>query len=106
MTGQDLSSQGLLQRRLALVAELSLLTAHAHKLIQELSATEMDMLRLELEIERNPARDELVRELQEIQDHAAALCSSQADCLDRTALVEAEMEEIDGLIATARGGYR
>ena len=104
MTVQDPFPQELLQRRGALVADLSMLNARLHKLIQALSATEMDMFRLELGISRNPTDDELARELQEVEDRAAALRSSQADCLDETETVEAEVEAIDRLIAAARGG--
>lgn len=106
MTDQELSPDDLLQRRFALVAALSGRTARAHKIIQELSAAEMDVQRLELDIARNPADTELVRELQDVQGHAEALQASQSSCLDETAAVEAEMDEIDGLIAAARGGTR
>lgn len=105
MTGQDPSPRDLLERRIALVANLSELTARAHKLIQELSGAEMDALRLELEIGHNPASRELVQELHEVEDRAAALRSSQADCLEETETVEAEVLEIDRLIAATRGGH-
>lgn len=104
MTGQDPSLQDRLRRRLELVAELSALAARTHKSIQELSALEMEALRLELAIGRDPGSDELVRELHDVEDRAAALRSLQADCLEETEAVEAEVEAIDRLIAAARGG--
>ncbi len=105
MSSQDRSLEGLLQRRLDLVANLSALTAQQHKRIQEMSALEMDVLRLELELARDPGKDELVRELHDIDDRAAAMRSSQAECLEATEMAEAEVEAIDRLIAAARGGY-
>ncbi len=104
MTGQEPSGRDLLARRIALVGDLSALTARTHKLIQELSAMEMEALRIELEIGRSPQNDELARELREVEDRAAVLRSSQADCLEETEAVEAKVEDIDRLIAAARGG--
>lgn len=106
MTDRTTSPDDLLQRRFALVATLSGLTARAHKLIQELSAADMDVLRLELAIARHPANGELVRELHEVQDRAQALGASQSACLDETMSVEAALDEIDRQIAAARGEAR
>lgn len=104
MTGQGPSQREMLERRIARVADLSGLTARAHKLIQELSALEMDALRLELEIGRNPGNDQLARELLEIEDRMTDLRMSQAECQEETEAVEAEVEDIDRLIEAARGG--
>jgi hypothetical protein len=106
MTDRAPSPDTLLERRFALVVMLSGLTARSHKLIQELSAADMDVLRLELETARKRADAELVRELQDVQDRAASLRASQAECQDETAAVEAQMDEIDRLIAAARGETR
>ena len=104
MTGQSLAPAELLQRRFALVTALSELNARTHKLVQELSAIDLDLLRIELEIRREPADVKLVQELQEVEQRAAALRASRSDCDDETAAVEAEMDEIDLLLAESRGG--
>ena len=63
----------LLARRLDLVASVSALTAEALRLNQKRAGIEMDVLRLELEIGRSGASAQLVRDLHEAEQSAAAI---------------------------------
>jgi len=89
----------LLERRLAQVAGISALNAEALKLRQTLGAIEMEALRIELEIGRAGATDELVRLLHEEEARADAVRFAQAECDERIADAEFEVEETDRLIA-------
>lgn len=104
MSAHDHSALDLMRRRVDLVATVSALTARALKLTQAVSGTEMDILRLELEIGRDPSRGQLVRELQEQEENAAAIRKEQADCAEDIAAAEREVAALDALIATAKGG--
>ena len=104
MTGQDHSTVDLLGRRLDLVANLSALTAAMHKLIQEAAGTEMEILRLQLALGREPANTEFAHELREAEDRAEAIQSAQAEALEEIAAVEATVAQIDHEIAAAKGG--
>lgn len=99
MSGQPAKVDDLLSRRLALVADVSSLTAEAMKLKQTLAGVEMEALRCELAIKRGEAGEQLVQELHEANESAALLEQAQADCEDRIAAVEEEMRELDLAIA-------
>ena len=96
--------QDLLQRRLALVAQISALNARMHKLIQETSGMEMEILRLELAIARDTHNQQLVQELHDMEDRAADTRSACADCEAEAEAVEVAVREIDRQLAAAKGG--
>lgn len=102
MTGQAHDPLDLLRRRVGLVADVSALNARVHKLIQAISGIEMEVLRLELEIGRSEADAELVQELHETEERAAAMRTAQAECLEEIAAAEAEVAELDRLLASER----
>ena len=104
MTSQTHTAFDLMRRRVELVGEVSTLTARALKLAQAASGIEMDVLRLELEIGRNPADGQLVQELHETENNAAAMRKAQADCAEDIAAAEKEVAALDELIAAANGG--
>lgn len=95
MTDRSPTRVELLDRRLELVAGLSSLNAEMLRQIQMLGATEMEILRIELEIQRDGADAELARNLQEVEGNADAIKAAQQDCEKRIASVEDEVEEID-----------
>lgn len=103
MTGQDHSALELLRRRVELIGAVSALNAKALKLIQQMSGMDMEILRLELELGRNASSEQLVRELHETEDSAAAMRAAHADCLEEIATAEADVAELDRLIAATRG---
>ncbi|OYR08320.1 hypothetical protein [Brucella grignonensis] len=103
MNDQDQPIQKLLRRRLDLVADVSALTARVHKLIQEMSGTEMEILRLQLALDQVPANNELIQALNEAEEQASGIRSAQADCIVEIEAAETAVAEIDRLIA-ARGG--
>ncbi|RUX90403.1 hypothetical protein [Mesorhizobium sp. M7D.F.Ca.US.004.01.2.1] len=82
--GSDITRRdALLARRLDLVANVSALTAEALRLNQKRAGFEMDVLRLELEIGRTGASEQLVRDLHEAEQSAAAVMQACAACEDR-----------------------
>lgn len=97
-------SLDLMRRRVDLVGTVSALTAKALKLTQAVCGAEMDILRLELEIGRDPADEQLVQELHDQEESAAAIRKEQADCAEDIAAAEREVAALDALIATAKGG--
>lgn len=101
MTKQAPSRVELLQTRLSLVAALSALNAEALKFIQTLGAIDMDRLRIELEQERSGASEQLVRDLHEVEMKAEAVRAASAECDERIAAVEREVEAVDRLLAAA-----
>ncbi|WP_454851115.1 hypothetical protein [Rhizobium binxianense] len=104
MSGQVQPIHELLQRRLDRVADISALTARTHKLIQEASGIEMEILRLQLALDRDPGNGEVARELGEVEAQAAVVRSAQADCAAEIEAAEAAVTDIDRLIAAAKGG--
>lgn len=104
MNGQDQPIQELLRRRLDRVADISALTARTHKLIQETSGIEMEILRLQLTLDRDPGNHEAARELGEVEGQAAAIQLAQADCVAEIEAAEAAVMDIDRLITAAKGG--
>lgn len=97
-------SLDLMRRRVDLVGTVSALTAMTLKLAQAASGAEMDILRLELEIGRDPADEQLVQELHDQKQTAAAIYGEQADCAEDIAAAEQEVAALDALIAAAKGG--
>jgi septal ring factor EnvC (AmiA/AmiB activator) len=91
----------LLARRLDLVAGVSALTAEALRLNQKRAGIEMDVLRLELEIGRSGASAQLVRDLHEAEESAAAIMQACAACEDRIVAAEADVEDVDRRLAAA-----
>ncbi|UVK54481.1 hypothetical protein DBIPINDM_000884 [Mesorhizobium sp. AR02] len=91
----------LLARRLDLVASVSALTAEALRLNQKRAGIEMDVLRLELEIGRSGASAQLVRDLHEAEESAAAIMQACAACEDRIVAAEGDVEDVDRKLAAA-----
>ena len=91
----------LLARRLDLVASVSALTAEALRLNQKRAGIEMDVLRLELEIGRSGASAQLVRDLHEAEESAAAIMQACAACEDRIVAAEGDVEDVDRRLAAA-----
>ena len=91
----------LLARRLGLVASVSALTAEALRLNQKRAGIEMDVLRLELEIGRCGANAQLVRDLHEAEQSAAAITQACAACEERIIAAEGDVEDVDRKLAAA-----
>lgn len=89
----------LLARRLNLVAGVRALTAEAQRLSQKLAAVEMEVLRLELDIERNGANPQLVRDLHEVEESAAAFRNACTACQERVAAAESDIDDVDRSLA-------
>jgi len=102
MTGASDRRDALLARRLDLVAGVSALTAEALRLNQKRAGIEMDVLRLELEIGRSGASAQLVRDLHEAEQNAAAIMQACTACEDRIAAVEGDIEDVDRRLAAAK----
>jgi len=103
MTDQADTRTELLTRRLALVAKLSALTAEALRLNQKLSGVQMDVLRIELEIGRTGASGQLVQDLHEAENRAGAIEAAEAECGERIAAMEDQVEELDRMLAAMSG---
>ncbi|CAN7717526.1 hypothetical protein LJR234_006228 [Mesorhizobium amorphae] len=101
--GQTSRRDVLLARRLDLVANVSALTAEALRLNQKRAGIEMDVLRLELEIGRSDTSAQLVRDLHEAQERAAAIMHECAACEDRIVAAEGDVEDVDRSLATTDG---
>ena len=91
----------LLARRLDLVASVSALTAEALRLNQKRAGIEMDVLRLELEIGRSGTSEQLVRDLHEAEQSAAAIAQACTACEDRIMAAEGDVEDVDRRLAAA-----
>lgn len=102
MTGglETARRDALLACRLDLVANVSALTAEALRLNQKRAGIEMDLLRLELEIARSGASEQLVRDLHEAEERAAAIMDACAACEDRIVAAEGDVEDVDRSLAT------
>ena len=103
MTGGSETARrdALLARRLDLVASVSALTAEALRLNQKRAGIEMDVLRLELEIGRSGASAQLVRDLHEAEESAAAVTQACMACEDRIVAAEGDVEDVDRRLAAA-----
>lgn len=104
MPFQDQSNQEPLQRRLEMVGRISSLTAMAHKLIQQASGVEMEIMRLELALANDPADQKFVASLRESEEQASAIRAEQSETNAAIEAVEAAVKDIDLLIAKAKGG--
>jgi len=89
----------LLARRLDLVASVSALTAEALRLNQQRAGIEMEVLRLKLEMGRSGASAQLVRDLHEAEQSAAAILQACTACEDRIVAAEADVEDVDRRLA-------
>ncbi|MBN9550108.1 MAG: hypothetical protein J0H31_14815 [Alphaproteobacteria bacterium] len=101
MTDASLARVELLERRLSLVAALSGLNAEGLKWTQLLGATEMDIQRMELELDRDGACEQLVRDLHGAETSAASIRIALSDCEERIAAAERQVDEVDRLLAEA-----
>jgi hypothetical protein len=101
--GQTARRDALLARRLDLVANVSALTAEALRLNQKRAGIEMEVLRLELEIGRNGVSAQLVRDLHEAQERAAAVMHECAACEDSIVAAEGDVEDVDRSLAATDG---
>ncbi len=99
MTDQDLQRSDLLARRLAHVATVSTLNAEALRLTQASAGIEMDVLRIELAMQRSSSTAQLVQDLHEAEEKAGAVRIQQADCEKNIEAAEQKIEEIDRLLA-------
>jgi hypothetical protein len=89
----------LLACRLDLVASVSALTAEALRLNQKRAGIEMEVLRLGLEIGRSGANAQLVRDLHEAEQSAAAITQACTACEDRIMAAEGDVEDVDRRLA-------
>ncbi|WP_419696380.1 hypothetical protein ACN2CC_11625 [Mesorhizobium muleiense] len=101
--GQTTRRDMLLARRLDLVANVSALTAEALRLDQKRAGIEMEVLRLELQIGRSGASAQLVQDLHEAEERAAAVMQEGARCEQRIAAAEADVEDVDRSLAATVG---
>ena len=100
MEDRTATRDALLVRRLALVANVSALTAEALRLNQKRAGIEMDVLRLELEIGKSGGSAQLVQDLHEAEESAAAVGHACAACEEKIVAAEGAVEEIDRSLAT------
>jgi hypothetical protein len=103
MSIPDPDAFDLLRRRVACVAQVSALTSKAMKLSQAASGIDMDMLRIEIEIGKDPGNGQLAQELRDIEARAATMGEAQADCAEEIVAAEEDVAALDRLIAAARG---
>ncbi|RWM05636.1 MAG: hypothetical protein E5X80_10480 [Mesorhizobium sp.] len=94
----------LATRRLALVADVSALTAEALRLNQKLAGIEMDVLRLQLEIGRAGASIQLVQDLHDAEESAAAAREACMKGEERIVAIEGEIADVDRALAKATSG--
>lgn len=98
MADQPLPAIELLNKRLALVARISLLNAEALKLTQRSGAVDMERLHVELTASRGGRARPTADDLREVEAEADAIRTAQVDCEARTAAAEGELEAIDRLL--------
>ncbi|NGO52332.1 hypothetical protein [Allomesorhizobium camelthorni] len=103
MKDQAAARDALLSHRLALVANISALTAEALRLTQKRTGIEMDVLRLELEITRSGGSAQLVQDLHEAEESVAAIEQERAECEERIIAVEGQVEDVDRALAATDG---
>jgi hypothetical protein len=101
MTDASHARVELLERRLSLVVALSGLNAEALKWTQLLGAIEMDIQRMELELGRGSAPEQLVQDLHSAETSAASIRTALAECEERIAAAERQVYEVDRLLAAA-----
>lgn len=103
-TRQTAALTALATRRLALVADVSALTAEALRLNQKLAGIEMDVLRLQLEIGRACPNIQLVQELHDAEENAAAAREACMKGEGRIEAIEIEIADIDRALAKSTIG--
>lgn len=96
----------LVTQRLALVADMSALTAEAQRLNQKLSGIEMEVLRLQLEIAKHGGSAELVQDLHEAQERAEAMRQACIEGEDRIVAIEGKVADVDRALAEAASDIR
>ncbi|SFQ03366.1 hypothetical protein SAMN03159463_05425 [Mesorhizobium sp. NFR06] len=101
---RDAGLAALVTRRLALVADVSALTAEALRFHQKLSGTEMEVLRLQLEIGRHGGSAQLVQDLHDAEESAAAARQACLKSEDRIVAIEGEIADVDCALAQATSG--
>ena len=104
MSHQDEQAPDYLQRRLHLIASISTLTATGHKLIQQVSGAEMEIMRLEMALSQAPENPDLANALCEFQERAEALRAEQSENAAAIDAAEAAVRDIDLVFATSKGG--
>ncbi|CAM5769738.1 hypothetical protein LMIY3S_02938 [Labrys miyagiensis] len=104
MSEQDLHRADLLTRRLAAVGEAATLNARILKSTQQLAGVEMEMLRIELELQRRPSDADLADALETARDQFAAAQQNQNECAGLLEDCEQEIAEIDRQLAIAMAG--
>lgn len=104
MTARDDTAFDLTRRRAESVAVVSSLNAKSLKLVQAIAGSDMEMLRLELEIAKNPDDRQLVQELHEMEESAKTMREALAACSGEIEAAEEDVAALDRSIAAAKGG--
>ncbi len=102
--GQVAAFAALASRRLALVADVSAHTAEALRLNQKLAGIEMEVLRLQLEIGRTGAGIQLVQDLHDAEQSAAAARDACKKSEERIMAIEGEIADVDRALSKATSG--
>ncbi|WP_292145109.1 hypothetical protein [Mesorhizobium sp.] len=102
--GQASALAALATRRLALVGDASALTAEVLRLNQKLAGIEMEVLRLQLEIGREGAGIQLVQDLHNAEQSAAAATEACMKIEERIMAIEGEIADVDRALAKATSG--
>jgi hypothetical protein len=104
MTDPNHQRADLLVRRLSAVTAASALNAEALRLRQKLAGLEMELLRLELEQDRNSGEADMAAAMAQVRDQLATLERKQNACAGRYGQREREIAEIDRQLAAAMAG--
>jgi predicted nucleic acid-binding Zn-ribbon protein len=104
MSDLNLQRANLLTLRLSAVSEAAALNAEALRLTQKLAGIEMELLRIELELDRHPGDCELAEAMEATRDQLAAIEQKQNECADLYSQREQEIAEIDRQLAAAMAG--
>lgn len=104
MSDLNLQRENLLARRLLAVSAAAALNAEALRLTQKLAGIEMELLRIELELDRRPGDCELAEAMEATRDQLATIEQKQSECADLCSQREQEIAEIDGQLAAAMSG--
>ncbi|TPI59082.1 hypothetical protein FJ417_17325 [Mesorhizobium sp. B3-1-7] len=105
-TRRDAGLAVLVAQRLALVAEVSALTAEAQRLNQKLSGIQIEVLRLELEIGKHGGGAELVRDLPDAEASAEAMRQACIESEERILAIEGKVADVDRALAEATSAIR
>ncbi|WP_413992895.1 hypothetical protein ACMDCR_12835 [Labrys okinawensis] len=104
MSDPNFQRANLLARRFSAVAEAAGLNAESLRLTQKLAGIEMEILRIELELDRHPGDCELAEAMEATRDQLATIEAKQNECADLYSLREQEIAEIDRQLAAAISG--